>query len=238
MEAEPLTLNIGVSNMLAANSDPPHDTPNTPSVLSSIPANIGAEVSQLVGEELTLNEALPGLVRGEGTALLLDISSLFYAAKANNFSIDYGKLRNIFRTRCDLRYCGAFSAVDNDDVGSMNWLNFMQKTGYSVTTKDLQRYVTEDDSIVTKGNMDIEIAIAAMKLSDGFGHVIIGTCDGDFIPLIETLREGNFRKVSVLGMGKSSWAGMNNALIRAADNFYDMSLFKEQITYHGSRIKR
>jgi len=197
--------------------------------------SVPVDMTLLVGNELVINEALPELVKGEATALLLDVNNLFKRAKENGFRIDYTELKAIFDNRCDLRYCGAFSAIDPNNKDSVDWVSYMTDKGYKVITKDLKRYTNSQGRVITKGNMDIEITIAALSLSESFSHIVIGTCDGDFVPLIDKLREGHFRKVSILGMRNSNWTGMSESLIRSADNFYDMMSIKDFISYHGSR---
>lgn len=206
-------------------------------VLSDMPGGISTKVdiNTLVEDELNINEALPGLVRGEATALLLDINNLYKRSRSCGFRIDYGKLNMIFNNRCDLRHCAAFSAVDSQDRNAQSWVDYMNYNGYSVVTRELNRYTDQKTGqLITKGNMDIEMTIAAMKLSPAFGHVIIGSCDGDFIPLIEELREGNFRKVSVLGIKSDDASGMSESLIRSANHFYDLNEIKDFVSYHGS----
>lgn len=195
------------------------------------------EAEKIINNELIINDILPGLVRGEPTALLLDVNNLFKRARSNDFRIDYARLRSIFAHRCDLRYCAAFSSVAPHDRNATKWVSYMEYQGYSVITKDLYRYEDLAGNIITKGNMDIEMTIAAMKLNTAFAHVIIGTCDGDFSPLVTELRNDNFRKVSVLGLKDKDWSGMNDLLIRSADNFYDMSKLKEFISYHKEESK-
>lgn len=197
--------------------------------------NIPVDLSTMVGPELTINEALPGLVRGEPTALLLDVNNLFRVARKNDFRIDYVRLKSIFENRCDLRYCSAFSAVDRDDTGAVNWANYLADKGYTLVTKDLKRWYNDTGQLISKGNMDIEIAVAAMSLSPAFSHIVIGTCDGDFIPLIEKLREGSFRKVSVLGLRNKDWSGMSKSLVKSADNFYDLLDIKDYVSYKNSK---
>lgn len=210
-----------------------HTKPPTPIPENSLSKIV--EVVRPIGTALEINEALPGLVRHESTALLLDINNLFRRAQDNDFRLDYVKLRALFDQRCDLRYCSAFSAVDRQNVESARWVSYMQNHGYSVISKNLKRYTNNKGDLVSKGNMDIEIAIAAMSLSEAFAHVIIGTCDGDFVPLIEKLREGHFRKVSVLGITSPNWTGMSDTLIKAADNFYNMTAIKDHISYVKKR---
>lgn len=190
-----------------------------------------AHAEKVISNELIINDLLPGLVRGEATALLLDVNNLFKRAQANDFRIDYGRLMRIFSNRCDLRYCGAFSSVLAGDINAANWVSYMEAQGYSVITKDLYQYTLPNGTVVSKGNMDVEMTIAAMKLNSAFAHVIIGTCDGDFSELIKELKTDNFRKVSVMGLKDKDWSGMSDMLVRSADNFYDMAKLKEFIYY-------
>lgn len=196
--------------------------------------NIAPESLRRMGSVLDINEALPGLVQGEATALILDINNLYRRADHNDWRVDYSRLKSIFETRCDLRYCAAFSAVDRNNQKSLGWAQYMVDRGYHVVTKDLKRYTSrEDGKQVAKGNMDVEITMAVMKLNPAFAHVIIGSCDGDFAPLVEELRSDPFRKVSVLGMTNESYTGMSENLIRVANNFYNLTDIKEHVRYEG-----
>lgn len=223
---------------MTENKPPSEDRTRLPQLPAKIEAGdvvIGAEKTRPLEIALRINEALPGLVRHEPTALLLDINNLYRRSKDNGFSIDYDKLKNVFEQRCDLRYCAAFSAVDRNNPQSTKWVEYMQNKGYSLVIKDLKRYTNARGDTVSKGNMDIEITIAALELSAAFAHVIIGTCDGDFVPLVDKLREGNFRKVSVLGITNANWTGMSDTLVRSADHFYDLAAIREHIEYTRDR---
>lgn len=190
---------------------------------------------KIIDRELKINDAFPGLDRHEPTALLLDINNLFMRTKENGFGIDYAKLYSLFSTRCNLRLAMAFTAVDQRNPDAVNWVDYMRKKNYVVETKSLKRYTNGEGETRTKGNMDIEICLAAMDLSPSFGHIILGSCDGDFVPLVERLRIGGYRRVSVMGITNPNLTGMSRSLIDAADNFYDMALVKDLITYKDHR---
>ena len=186
---------------------------------------------KVVRSQLILNEVLPGLVQGEPTAMLLDTNNLFGKAASNNFAIDYRKLRSVFDQRCDLRHAAVFAAIDRQDEKGIAFANYVRNNGYMGVFKNLSRSQNPDGSIRKKGNMDVDLTIHAMKLSEGFAHVIIGSCDGDFTRLVEELQSSMFRKVSVLGIRDRDQSGMSEALVRQADNFYDMNNFVEHIRY-------
>ena len=79
--------------------------------------------------------------------------------------------------------------------------------------------------------MDVQLTIHAMKLSESYRHVILGTCDGDFVPLVEELKESGIRKVSVMGISGRHSSGMSRALMDEADNFYDLWKLRDNIQY-------
>lgn len=197
------------------------------------------QFEEAIAPSLRINDLLPGLNHYEPTALLLDINNLYRRADYNKFRIDYHRLKTIFDHRCDLRYCAGFSAVDRKNPDTTAWINYMYSQGYDMHVKDLKEYVDHRGNTISKGNMDMELAIEALSLSPGFGHVIIGTCDGDFVPLLKKLKEGRFRKVSVLGMTNQDRVGMNAGLIQTADYFYDLSCLKEFVELKDSkRVQR
>jgi uncharacterized LabA/DUF88 family protein len=186
---------------------------------------------KVIDRELKINDAFPGLDKHEPTALLLDINNLFKRTRENGFRLDFARLHSLFSSRCNLRLASAFSAVDLQSDEALGWVDYMRKKGYEVETKRLMRYTNNEGEVTTKGNMDIEICLAAMDLSPSFGHIILGTCDGDFVPLVDRLKRGSYRRVSVLGITNSNLTGMSRSLMDAADHFYDMALVKDLLTY-------
>jgi len=195
------------------------------------------KTSLSISSELEINEELTGLLVNEPTALLIDINNFYRRAKDNGFKIDYLALKSIFESRCNLRYIGAFTAVDRQDPESIEWVNQMIDFGYDVVTKDLKRYSTPS-GVSTKGNMDVEIAVAAaLNVPSTYKHIILGTCDGDFVALVKTLREKDpERKVSVLGVKNVPYRGMSEDLVKAATHFYDIAAFLDHVTFKVSDV--
>lgn len=111
----------------------------------------------------------------------------------------------------------------------------MRHIGYDIKTKVSRKYYNEEDSShpIIKGNMDVEITTAAFELEDDVKHVILGTCDGDFIPVVRSLKKKKNKKVSIMGVGDKHSVGMSSSLIREADNYYDLLTMVDHIAYHG-----
>ena len=219
-------MDISPTNMDNVPRGDPDSVPDLPLLDSTV---------KLVFDPIELNEAFPDLVQHEATALLLDVNNLYKLAKANGFSLDYIKLKEILSRRCDLRYCAAFTAIDQSDPQSINFAQLLYDHGYDVVSRDLLRYTTDDGTVVTKGNMDILMTIHAMNLPEAFGHIIIGTCDGDFADLVKELSKNPFRKVSVMGIKGPDWKGISKNLMRSGKNFYNLYDIRNLISHQGRR---
>ena len=199
--------------------------------MSKLPIPKDLERDTGLQDELAINEVFSGLVRGQATAVLIDVNNLYRRSMAEGFSLEYTKIKDIIAARCDLRYFAVVTAIDVGNPAMHPWIDSLRQAGITCITKPVRPYYDEfSNESVYKGNMDVELTIDAMSLSDGFAHVIIGSCDGDFIPLIKRLREGRFRTVSVMGVSNHLRKGMSQDLIKCADNFYDLRLIAKHVS--------
>ena len=90
----------------------------------------------------------------------------------------------------------------------------LSKVGIETKTKNLQIF----SSGAKKADWDVGMAVDAIKLAPKLDTVILVTGDGDFVPLVEYLRENQGCQVEVVSFGKSSSA----KLIEATDDFLDL----------------
>jgi uncharacterized protein (TIGR00288 family) len=87
--------------------------------------------------------------------------------------------------------------------------------GIETKTKDLQIFAGG----AKKGDWDVGLAVDAMKLAPKLDAIVIVSGDGDFVPLIEYLRNHSGVQVEVVAFGKST----SSKLRETADNFLDLS---------------
>ena len=87
------------------------------------------------------------------------------------------------------------------------------KMGIETKTKNLQVFAGG----AKKGDWDVGLAVDAIKLSAKLDAIILVTGDGDFVPLVEYLKNDGCQ-VEVASFGKSTSA----RLIEAADDFIDL----------------
>ena len=102
----------------------------------------------------------------ERIALFIDGANLYATAKALGFDIDYKRLLALFRTKGLLVRAQYYTALAEDQEYSsirplVDWLDY---NGYTMVTKPTKEFTDSFGRRKIKGNMDIELAVDAMKL--------------------------------------------------------------------------
>ena len=168
----------------------------------------------------------------EKTALFIDGSNFYAAARALNMDIDYAKLHRYFSADTNLIRAYYYTALPEDQEYSplrplIDWLDY---NGYSVVSK-LTREFTDPETGKrrVKGNMDMEIALDMLRLAPKIEHAILFSGDGDFCRLLEDV-QGMGVRVTVVSTTKTSPPMAADSLRRMADEFIEMENLREFIT--------
>ena len=119
--------------------------------------------------------------------------------KIVGFDIDYKRLLKEFQAKGRLIRAFYYTAlVDDQEYSSIrplvDWLDY---NGYAVVTKPTKEFVDSTGRRKVKGNMDIELAVAAMEMADHIDHMVLFSGDGDFRSLVEAVQRKGVR-VSVV----------------------------------------
>jgi len=166
----------------------------------------------------------------EKLALFIDGANLYATAKSLAFDIDYKKLLGEFQSRGYLLRAYYYTALSEDQEYSsirplIDWLDY---NGYSVVTKPTKEFFDSAGRRKVKGNMDIELAIDVMELSDHVDHVVLFSGDGDFRSLVEAVQRKG-RKVSVVSTLATQPPMIADELRRQADHFIDIVSLQSRI---------
>ncbi|NKB94995.1 NYN domain-containing protein [Ochrobactrum intermedium] len=166
----------------------------------------------------------------EKIALFIDGANLYAASKTLGFDIDYRKLLKAFQKRGYLLRAYYYTALVEDQEYSsirplIDWLDY---NGYKVVTKAAKEFTDSTGRRKVKGNMDIELTVDAMQLTDTVDHFVIFSGDGDFRSLAEALQRKG-RKVSVVSTLTTQPAMISDELRRQADHFIDLVSLKAEI---------
>jgi uncharacterized LabA/DUF88 family protein len=146
--------------------------------------------------------------------VFVDVSNLFYSAKSAGVEVNYCRLLEHAVAGRDLIRACAYTGVDPDNPNQRRFIDFLRSNGYKVVCKDIHKY--EGGRI--KANLDIEMAVDIMLLSENLDVVVIVSGDGDFVRLLQAVQLKGVR-CEVISFGIST----SNELIEAADIFTEIS---------------
>ncbi len=166
----------------------------------------------------------------EKVALFIDGANLYAASKSLGFDIDYRDMLKYFKKKCYLLRAYYYTALIEDQEYSsirplIDWLDY---NGYRVVTKPTKEYVDAAGRRKVKGNMDLELAVDALELSDTVDHMVLFSGDGDFRVLVEALQRRG-RKVSVVSTVATQPSMISDELRRQADQFIDLVNLRKEI---------
>ena len=166
----------------------------------------------------------------ERIALFIDGANLYASAKSLGFNIDYKRLLKEFQAKGRLIRAFYYTALVEDQEYSsirplVDWLDY---NGYAVVTKPTKEFVDSTGRRKVKGNMDIELAVAAMEMADHIDHMVLFSGDGDFRSLVEAVQRKGVR-VSVVSTVATQPAMVADELRRQADEFVDLTTLAPRI---------
>src|SRR5690242_15702626 len=166
----------------------------------------------------------------ERVGLFIDGANLYATAKALAFDIDYKRLLSLFRSKGQLVRALYYTALAEEQEYSsirplIDWLDY---NGFSMVTKPTKEFTDATGRRKVKGNMDIELAVDAMRLSDSLDHIVLFSGDGDFRSLVAALQQKG-KRVSVVSTLQTQPPMVADELRRQADQFIDLADLEEQI---------
>lgn len=156
-------------------------------------------------------------------ALFIDGANLHGTSKTLGFDINYRRLLTEFQSRGTLLRAFYYTAVIEDQEYSsirplVDWLDY---NGYTVVTKAAKEFVDAGGRRKVKGNMDIELAVDAMELSNHVDQIVLFSGDGDFRSLVEAVQRRGVR-VTVVSTISTQPPMLADELRRQADIFIDL----------------
>jgi len=153
--------------------------------------------------------------------IFIDTQNIYHSAK--NFygkNVDFGKLVSFLNQ--DRNLIRAIAYVIKSDLSQKEIMFYeaLISKGIELRIKDI--VILPDGS--KKADWDIGIAVDAIRLSKFLDVIILVTGDGDFVPLVEFLKnQGNI--VEIAGFGKNT----SVKLKEIADFYYDLDELKDFI---------
>jgi uncharacterized LabA/DUF88 family protein len=148
--------------------------------------------------------------------VFIDTQNLYHSARnLYNARVNFGAvLKEIVAGRKLVRAVAYVIATEAGD--EKNFFEALTKLGIETKTKDLQVFHTG----TKKGDWDVGLTVDVMRMASRLDAVIIVSGDGDFIPLVEYMKNHTGTQVEVASFGKST----SSKLREVADDFIDLSL--------------
>jgi len=159
----------------------------------------------------------------ERLALFIDGANLYATARALDMEIDYKNLKSYFSEKGRLIRAFYYTAIFEDQEYSplrplVDWLDY---NGFTLVTKPVKEFTDEHGRRKIKGNMDIEIAVDMLNISEALDHVVLFSGDGDFRRLLEAVQRRGVR-VTVVSSHSTQPSMIADELRRQADQFVDL----------------
>lgn len=166
--------------------------------------------------------------------VFIDASNVWNAVKSVRKLIEYKTLKDYFRqnfnaSTVEIFYYDAYPKVgtrDYDLDGKHKFLTYLKKgLGFTVRKKELKRIsiINEDgESILEKGNMDVEITVDAIHNIRKYDIAILFSGDSDFLALVRYLKNVG-KKVYIF----SSEDNISHELRTGGDGYFDLKAIDE-----------
>jgi len=145
--------------------------------------------------------------------VFIDTQNLYHSAKnLYNRKVNFGSvLKDAVAGRKLVRAIAYVITTETEE--EKGFFGALEKLGIETKTKDLQVFFGG----AKKGDWDVGIAVDAIRLAPKLDAVVIVSGDGDFVPLVEYLK--NNTQVEAIAFGKSA----SGRLKETVDDFIDLS---------------
>lgn len=160
----------------------------------------------------------------EKVVLFIDGANLYATSKAIGVDIDYRRLLAEFQAKSYLLRAYYYTALVEDQEYSsirplIDWLDY---NGFTVVTKPAKEFTDASGRRKIKGNMDIELCVDALEMSQYYDHLVLFSGDGDFTALVAALQRKG-KRVTVVSTLTTQTPMIADDLRRQADFFLDVA---------------
>lgn len=162
-------------------------------------------------------------------AVLIDTQNLYHSARnLYNSRVNFAQVleasvggRNLVRAIAYL--------ITTESQDEAQFFDALLKMGIETKSKDLQIFFGGNK----KADWDVGIAVDAIRLAKKVDSIVLVTGDGDFVPLVEHLKQDGVQ-VEVVSFGKSTSAKLKEA----AEAFLDLDVDPDNYLLRPGSRKR
>jgi len=145
--------------------------------------------------------------------VLIDVQNLYHSAK-NLYKTKVNFNEVLKKAIAGRKFIRAFAYVVRTKTGEEKaFFEALTKLGIETKVRDLQEFYGG----TKKADWDVGIVIDAIRTAPGVDVVVLCSGDGDFIPLVEYLKNQG-KRVEIIAFKRTT----SSKLIEVADEFLDM----------------
>lgn len=182
------------------------------------------DLKGLIDQVNILKKSLDASVIKQKVGIFLDVPNLLYGVDDDaDGVIDMGLLLNLLNKDRELVRATAYSPIVDDSDEPLQEQRFVKPFvpyDYRIVTKPMKRF--SDGSV--KGNLDIELVVDMITMSDRLDVVVLVSGDADFLKAIQMVQSKGI-KVEVASFPKST----SVELKAVCDEYLDLSKLYNQV---------
>lgn len=152
--------------------------------------------------------------KSQRVGIFIDTQNLYHSAKnLYKAKVNFGNVvKEALAGRVLVRAVAYVIRTESEEEKS--FFDALNKLGIETKVKDIKIFAGG----AKKADWDMGMAIDAIAMAEKLDTIVLGTGDGDFVPLVEYLRYARGCQVEVISFGKSS----SSQLREVTDDFIDM----------------
>jgi uncharacterized LabA/DUF88 family protein len=167
---------------------------------------------------------LKELIKGR-VYVFIDAANLFYSQRNLGWRISYEKLIKYFRKECGTNVkCFVYIAYNEDRKRERKFLDMLDINGYILRTKAIKKIRVSKHLQKYKGNLDMELALEMVELSNKYTTAVLMSGDSDFSAPIDRIKDKKKRIIVMSTRGRIA----KELLERA--KYIDIRKLKKQIS--------
>ncbi len=153
--------------------------------------------------------------KAQRVGIFIDVANMYHSAKnLYNANVNFAKI--LEKTLDDRQLIRAIAyVIRSKSKEEQTFFEALAHQGFEVKMKDLQVF----PGGMKKADWDVGIAVDAIKLGQKLDVVVLVSGDGDYVPLINYLKENLGCRVEVAAFSETSSARLREV----ADKFIDLS---------------
>ncbi|PIR90238.1 hypothetical protein COS93_02415 [bacterium (Candidatus Gribaldobacteria) CG07_land_8_20_14_0_80_33_18] len=161
--------------------------------------------------------------------VLIDVQNLYHSARnLYNCRVNFNEI--LKQAIAGRKFIRAFAYVVRTKTGEEKpFFEALTKLGIETRVRELQEFYGG----AKKADWDVGIVIDAIRTSPGVDVVVLCSGDGDFIPLVEYLKNQG-KRVEVMAFSKTT----STKLKETADEFIDIEGNPERYLYLARPVRR